>query len=264
MSTSTRPKAKCSRDNCSRVAMSRGLCKHHYPIAYPAHLRGDVDSTRAREHIAALRARGVTIRMLLDQHGIYDSVVHRIERGERKIRRYTEAQILAIPIPTVWAATLADVDATGTHRRIRALAAIGYTQEDIGARIGVIQRHIAGILGRDKVSAATAAKVAKVFDELHLTPGPSEIARRRAKLKGWAPPLAWDDDTIDDPAAQPDIGKTRTLSFRERYLELVELGYSDMQIADKLGQSLKSVERQLYRFGRRPRRPAAPGQKFAS
>jgi len=31
-------------------------------------------------------------------------------------------------------------------------------------------------------------------------------ATRRAAARGWAPPLAWDDDTIDDPNATPDLG----------------------------------------------------------
>ncbi|MEW5810306.1 MAG: hypothetical protein AB1925_12715 [Actinomycetota bacterium] len=261
----TRPQsAQCSRDKCRRVVQNRGLCKYHYPLAYPAHLRGDTDATRAREHIAALRGRGVTVKMLHDDYGLTDSVVHRIERNPSRIRRYTEAQVLAIPLPAVWVPSLADVDATGTQRRLRALAAIGYTQEYIGDRIGTVQRHIANLMIREKVSGATAHRVAKVFDELHMTPGPSEIARRRAALKGWLPPLAWDEGTIDDPAAQPTVVEQQRVLFIDRYLEMVDLGYTDEQIAGKLGYSIETLERMLYQRGYRPRRVVTPAEQAAS
>lgn len=262
--TRPRPGTKCARPKCPFVVQNRGLCKKHYPIAYPAHLRGDVDATHAREHIAALRARGVTIKMLFTEYGIRESVVRRIENAPSQIRRITEAKVLAIPVPTVWVATLADVDATGTRRRLQALAAIGYTQDDIAARIGTVQRHIPNLTSQDKVSGITASRVAKVFNELHMIPGPSSIAARRAKLKGWALPLQWDEDTIDDPAAEPYTGKARQTPFVERYCELRDMGYSDERIAEKMGLPLGSVERQLYRHGMRPRRVVNPADRAAS
>ena len=65
----------------------------------------------------------------------------------------------------------------------------------------------------------------------------------------WPPPLAWDDDTIDDPNELPDCGTRRRLSFDEQYLELRDLGYSDSDIAHRLGIKPKSLERQLFRYG---------------
>jgi lambda repressor-like predicted transcriptional regulator len=243
---------KCSRPACPRVAQNRGLCKHHYPLVYPAHFRGDTDPTAAREHIAALRARGVTVRMLREDHGISDQVLRNLKRS--KIRRLSEAKILAIPLPTVWVPTLADVDATGTRRRLQALAAIGWRQDDIGARIGVVQRHIPNLMHRDRVASSSAAKVAAVFDELQMIPGPSDIARRRARRKGWAVPLAWDEETIDDPAAQPyDV--TRMVSrgvppdFADIIAEHRELGHDDAQIAAVMGIKLDSLQQRMRRYG---------------
>ena len=40
-----------------------------------------------------------------------------------------------------------------------------------------------------------------------------------------------------------------TLSFTERYLELLDLGYQDWQIAKHFGVTLSSLERQLQRCG---------------
>jgi hypothetical protein len=35
--------------------------------------------------------------------------------------------------------------------------------------------------------------------------GTSWKTRKLAEAEGWAPPLAWDDDTIDDPQAMPQL-----------------------------------------------------------
>ncbi|WP_295694431.1 hypothetical protein, partial [Lapillicoccus sp.] len=59
---------------------------------------------------------------------------------------------------------------------------------------------------RDRISARAWRQVRQVYDRLSMTPGPSPTARARAAARGYAPPLAWDDDTIDDPRALPDLG----------------------------------------------------------
>lgn len=72
------------------------------------------------------------------------------------------------------------------------------------ARIQRGQQGVDAILRKSqKVTAWRAADIAKVYDELSMTLGPSNITRLRAEAKGWPPPLAWDDDRIDDPAYNP-------------------------------------------------------------
>jgi hypothetical protein len=60
-----------------------------------------------------------------------------------------------------------------------------------------------------RVHRGTAGQVARVYDELAMTPGPSTRARDAAARRGWVPPLAWDDDEIDDPQARPARGPRR-------------------------------------------------------
>ncbi|MFJ5294494.1 hypothetical protein [Streptomyces sp. NPDC088348] len=64
-----------------------------------------------------------------------------------------------------------------------------------------------------KVSARLARRVAAFYD-MHWNLRPEEHgvlawvaqrARSRAEAEGWAPVGAWDDDTIDDPAAEPQV-----------------------------------------------------------
>lgn len=98
------------------------------------------------------------------------------------------------------------VPALGTARRLRALAAAGYSWPDLAAHLGVSRQRV-GRLASDPdglVYARTAATIVSLFTALAATPGRSTDARAFAARQGWAPPMAWDD--IDDPNAVPDFG----------------------------------------------------------
>lgn len=95
----------------------------------------------------------------------------------------------------------------GTRRRIRALRRIGWRIEDIAAAAGIphdtIKRLLATQRAGTTVRAGTAAAVAKAYDQLSMTLGNHPHAARHAIRGDWPPPLAWDDDSIDDPDAKP-------------------------------------------------------------
>jgi hypothetical protein len=100
------------------------------------------------------------------------------------------------------------VPKTGTTRRVRALARIGWSMVDIERTAGLSAGMLsAGVLSKSKnrasVARATHLAVAAVYNSLWDKPGPSAWVRNHAARQGWPPPLAWDDDTIDDPDAQP-------------------------------------------------------------
>ena len=104
------------------------------------------------------------------------------------------------------------VNAIGSIRRIRALQALGWTHEDLGIRAGRGRTWSAAVCRRKYVSRATAADVAAVYDALAMATPPAATdeqaslvrrARRHATAQGWPPPLAWDDDDIDNPDASP-------------------------------------------------------------
>jgi hypothetical protein len=91
----------------------------------------------------------------------------------------------------------------------------------------------------------TADAITRVYDELSMTVPQDDEAgrspragrihdrqRRLAARRGWAPPLAWDDDTIDDPAATPATGaRERAWSTRhdETVVERILAGEWDLQ-----------------------------------
>ena len=102
--------------------------------------------------------------------------------------------------------------------------------------------------------AATARKVADLYDQLWDQPGNRAKSINLARARGWALPLAWDDDEIDDPAATPCLD-ARTTGFQvslEVMLEDFEHtrgqhGGNTRLAAERLGVTRDALERALHR-----------------
>jgi hypothetical protein len=109
------------------------------------------------------------------------------------------------------------VDATGTIRRLQALVFNGFTYPEIAEELGVDRTCVGHLIhDRPTVHRRTAAAVAALYDRWSMTiPVDDDVPRGRGQVRvherqrglarrhGWAGPLAWDDDTIDDPTAAP-------------------------------------------------------------
>lgn len=97
------------------------------------------------------------------------------------------------------------VDATGTRRRLEALAALGYSMADISARLGCTRTYVYQLRKSTQVRSDNAVAVATLYDRLCMTLPDHPLAvraRRHAAKQGWLPPLAWDD--IDNDPAPAD------------------------------------------------------------
>lgn len=105
-------------------------------------------------------------------------------------------------------------------RRAEALMAMGWSREEIAKRAGVG----AAVLRtkRSHVALSTAKAVEKAFAEMRLTPGGSEITRRRARRYGFAPWSAWPGGTIDVASAVPDWEFVEDAVWREAIRERYE------------------------------------------
>lgn len=148
------------------------------------------------------------------------------------------------------------VDVTGTSRRLKALAALGWSREDLAAQLGcspqLIERHRTGRLAR--LHTDVAARYADLYERLQGTPGPSNVTRGHATRQGWAPPLAWDD--IDDPHARPAVQDEPTRRGRVdvdevKFLESCRVSRDD--IAARLGVAVESIDRAVHRAAQRAR-----------
>ena len=258
----------CSK-GCGRPATRRGWCASHYMQQRDRQIasgRWRVVYTEAepvRLHIKELNAAGLGLRRISELAGVNRKTLQWIVggRSERsappshKMLQDNADRILAVSIPTAvhdhGVANHQPVLALGTRRRLQALVAFGYPRSYLADRIGMLPSNASRLFNDDNthVLAVTARKIADLFDELSATPGPSSRARNDAARRGWAVPMAWDDDALDDPAGLPDHGAQSKATFAEWYAELRELGYRDSEIAGRAGIAVESLQRQLQRHG---------------
>ena len=217
-----------------------------------------VDSAPIKAHLEQLRAAGVGKRTIARQSGVSQTVVNRLlgidhSKPATRIRPDTAQRLLAVRRDAL--ADGAHIDATGTTRRLQALVTLVWSQTEIARRMGWTVANLNTItLGRrTQVSVATAQLVARIYDQLSMTPGPSSRARTVAAKHGWLPPLAWDDDTIDIPAA--DARENVRTSDRVRLTiddidELLEHGETLEGIASRFGIKRNTVEQIMTRARR--------------
>jgi hypothetical protein len=105
------------------------------------------------------------------------------------------------------------VPAIGAQRRLQALMRLGWSSHRIAAEAGLSHRnHVWRIVNGQNgkptkwLQRSTHEWVCRVYDKLSMRVPEgayAERTRRHAERQGWAPPLAWDEGSIDDPAATP-------------------------------------------------------------
>ena len=235
-----------------------------------------VDADPVRDHIQELRDAGIGWIRLADLVGVSTASLKGIVHGRRgnppvkQVRAATAEKILAVRPDPAHVAEGALVDATGTRRRIQALAAVGFTFTSLAPHLGTNRLYVGDIATADKVMARTARKAAEVYDRLWdadpqrhgATAVGVSRAKRLAAREGWPPPLAWDDETIDDPAAVPhaEPERRRLGDTASEIGWLLETGERDPEtIARRLGVETGSVKRALARHG-----ITVPGMGLAS
>lgn len=162
-----------------------------------------VDPTIARRKLRAWMGRGATLDTISAASGVPRATLDFVSSDRRRlITRWTHDRIMRSPEPDFGAY----IPAEGTRRRIEALAAIGWSQHEVARRLGKSESWGERVKRSRRVHRSTAEAVRRIYDELSMTPGPSEWSRSWARAQGWIPPLGWDDDTIDDPGAWADLG----------------------------------------------------------
>lgn len=234
---------KCARPKCNNSKHRNGLCTKHARQAP----HGYVPAEYAQRHLALLRTRYDRY-ALIEATGLSHTTLANIDRGRsQNLKLHAHTAIMRVPIPPRPVAGRGLLPATGSARRIEALCTMGWSQGHVAEKLGTSVQVVNRFPTQKWITSSWAARIAELFDELHMTPGPSRISARWAEIQGWAPPLSWEH--FDDPDELPDLGADSKLSFPERYLELREhVGLNNQQIADVMGIELDSLERQLYRY----------------
>jgi transcriptional regulator with XRE-family HTH domain len=158
-------------------------------------------------------------------------------------------------------------DAVGTMRRLQALAALGWTPEDLAEQLGMHPSYVKDLrINRraNRVNTSTVEKVTDLFERLSATPGPSVRTRQHAERQGWAPPLAWDDDAIDNPDAKPVTGEVpRSRIDLDDLAFLKTTGMTEAEYAARVGVVPDSIERARERQRERTNTAIARAQEAA-
>lgn len=182
---------------------------------------GLIDAEPARQHIRNLQAAGLGLKQITRLGGPSGGSLNKLLYGHpnpdgtrrppaKRIKPATAARILAIHAGTDTIAGGLPVDPTGTHRRLQALVACGWSQSKLAEQLGMGRANFGRMMQRSTVQARTARAVTVLYERLWNTDPPrashrDKIAYSRsikyAREHRWPPPLAWDDDELDQPAA---------------------------------------------------------------
>lgn len=246
---------KCRCDLCRKACRDyerqRTRNRAYGKVAY-------IDAEPARQHVRSLGAQGMGWKRVARSAGLSPSTVWKLMYGNPTIGRAPNKRVRAATANAILAVKLdladgAIIDATGTTRRIQALVALGWSQSKIAAQLGIAPPNFTALVhGRSNTTVATARAVAELYDDWSMSPPPAQSHRdkisvsrskRHAQIAGWAPPLAWDEDQLDDPEATPDLGQPSKRDVVEDYDWLVSNGESAESAAQIVGISPESVER---------------------
>ncbi|MFE6474546.1 hypothetical protein [Streptomyces rochei] len=253
-----------------------------------------VDAEPVRERIRAINKAGMPTRVLAEKLNLSPTALEHVMWKRHGVASQQVRRETADAVMSYWP-SLDDlpghclVDSTGTRRRVNALYALGWTRRALSARSGVAERSLSRALLKPRVTADFARTICAVYDELwKRSPYPTEVAetvarqtRRKAKEEGLVGPLAWDDDTIDDPAALPQtdaaepvaseggnvaarwlMGESVVLDGESRkevvahFYEWTEL--STEEIAAKVGMNPDAVDQMWNRIKKRARMEGRP------
>lgn len=205
----------CRCDPCSQAAR-REAKRQRYRTAMGSSTY--VDAGAARAHVRSL-LETLTVSQIEHRSGVNRTAIRALIGGipnhpaSRRITRTTETRLLAVDGVRIGPETNGLVGPTGTRRRIQALVALGHPVSHLRTQLGASTRTMwaltrSGEAGTIRVSTRDAVR--DLYDKLSLTvPNPSRsttAARNLAARRSWVPPLAWDDDQIDEPTACPARG----------------------------------------------------------
>jgi transcriptional regulator with XRE-family HTH domain len=231
-----------------------------------------VSAAHARAHIFDLMRQGMGLKTIAAAAGLHNSRLSMIVYGansddpakrrppRRRIDRGAAEQILAVQLELAAGARIPSV---GTTRRIHALVAVGWSLSKIAAAVGALPANFTAVAhGRRDVTVRTAQAIADLYDAWWDTKPPTDtkadlIAYRRslnyAAEHGWPPPLAWDDDEIDDPAATPavdELTRRRSVVVPEDIEWMFDNGATVAEMCARLKVAKDSIEAGLKRQGR--------------
>ncbi|QKV98195.1 hypothetical protein HUT19_41475 (plasmid) [Streptomyces sp. NA02950] len=229
-----------------------------------------VDAEPVRTHVRGLMEAGMQRRHLATaacmSHGVLERLLYgRPSLGRapsQQIRAHHARALLVLRADPAAPPSRIPIDATGSLRRVRALGAMGFPNAVLAGELDMHPMNFHTMLSQATVTVGMAQRVAALYDRAwNADPRAFGATARgitrtlaRAAAAGWPSPLAWDDESIDDPAAVPDLGAraTRTAALVEDISWLMETcGYTRQQAAERIGVTKAAVDQAFARANRR-------------
>jgi transcriptional regulator with XRE-family HTH domain len=160
------------------------------------------------------------------------------------------------------------VDSTGTRRRLQALQVLGWSPGVLSSQLSMSHTYVNRICRGEltQVRIYTANSVKALYERMWDKQPPESTRyeqmvatrmRRKASRNGWAAPMAWDDDEIDRPSAEPEgvIVKQNAIRKLPEWSELLllvdDLRETDEAIAQRFDVHIKTVKTTIARARRK-------------
>lgn len=172
-----------------------------------------VESAATRKHLEALTlGQGYSLTQVAEMSGVSLMTLYNLRTGRHRHCSSTIHDAITGIRPR--RAPEGRIDATGAMRRLQALTVLGHSMATVSDVCGVNRWLLRQICRGDKatINVATHESVKRAYDAMWATPAPEDTreqrtsaskAKEQAARNGWLPPLAWDDDRIDDPKYRP-------------------------------------------------------------
>jgi hypothetical protein len=198
-------------------------------------------------HIDHLMSVGMRRQMIARSAGITRPTLDNIL--QRKYPTVTSAVARAIlaatPTPSKHQALVMGYP---TRRRLEGLAAVGWTVDALGEKLGRPATGVSRIRLAPLVQWGTHCEVRALFEELSTVNGGSDRTRAWAERSGFVHPFDWDDieDFYEVPVA------TVRESARDAFLSELDhfrgFGYDDRRVASAMGMSLEAFQARVRRY----------------
>lgn len=220
-----------------------------------------VDAGPVREHLQMLLDSGMQTREIAALSGVSRSALGRVLYAspannlppQANVSEATYLRVLCVTTDMISDDALM-VDSTGTIRRMRALATLGYSMKVIAEESGVGYFSISEIEKRKRVRATVAESIREAYSRLSMmeprnVTQAEKAAISKTKLSAaqhkWLGPKAWTDSDIDDPN---DEGRMRCECKTVKH----QHGTRDAYLTDKCRCTLcKETYRAIVNHNRR-------------
>lgn len=180
-----------------------------------------VDAQPTRDHVRSLMAQGMGLKRIARaggvSHGSAAKLIYGLHDGppSKRVRRDIAERLAAVTFSLADGSIAGPEGQVGVARRLQALIALGWSQAKLGARLDVTPANMGPLVHcRRQVTTRTHKTVVALYDELSMSLPPQETHRDKiaasrsrsyARRQGWLPPLALDDERLDDPMYLPHL-----------------------------------------------------------